>query len=144
MTNEDKALAIKELLVDMAVNDKLPMDMTMLDESIFIPILEEYKDDKSKTIESIQKIIKEWGSFTTADITADCDVAIPTNDNLIHLANDFQHDRAKVEIYEDGGQDEIDDYLLSYRDMELEQLQEILEYAERWVAECLQDEDRQS
>ena len=144
MTNEDKALAIKNLLVDMAVNDKLPMDMTMLDESIFIPILEEYKDDKAKIIDRIQAIIKEWGSFTTADIMADCDVSIPSIGNHIHLANQFFHDKADVEVYEDGGSNEIDSYELSYRDMELEQLQEILEYAERWEAECLQDEDRQS
>jgi hypothetical protein len=40
MKNQDIAYAIKELLVNMAVEDKLPMDMTMLDESLFIPILE--------------------------------------------------------------------------------------------------------
>lgn len=143
MTNTDKALAIKDLLVQMAVNDELPMDMTLLDESIFMPILDEYKDNKDKVIDSIQAIIKEYGSFTTADITADCDVAIPTNDSLIHLANHFHYDHAEVEIYEDGGENEIDNYTLSYRQMELEQLEKILEYAEQWDVICFKDEQRQ-
>jgi hypothetical protein len=144
MTNMDKALAIKNLLIELAVNDKLPTDMTTLDESIFIPILEEYKDEKSNTIDSIQKIIKEFGSFTTVDIMADCDISIPSIGNHIHLANSFYYDNADVEVYEDGGENEIDTYELSYRDMELEQLQEILKYAKFWEVECLQDEDRQS
>jgi hypothetical protein len=28
--------------------------------------------------------------------------------------------------------------------MEIEQLQEVFEYAQQWEAECLQDEDRQT
>ena len=144
MTNTDKALAIKNLLVEMAVNDTLPLDMTTLDESIFIPILDEFKDDKDKTIDSIQKIIKEFGCFTTADILAECDINVLSVGSLIHLANSFHFDHADVEVYEDGGENEIDTYTLSYQDMELEQLQEILDYAERWEVECLQDEDRQT
>lgn len=33
------ACAIKEHLIDLAVNDKLPMDMTQLDETFIIEIL---------------------------------------------------------------------------------------------------------
>ena len=40
MKHDETALAIKNLLVKLAVEDKLPMDMTMLDETMFIPILE--------------------------------------------------------------------------------------------------------
>lgn len=144
MTNEDKALAIKNLLIEMAVNDKLPMDMTTLDESIFIPILDEFKDEKAKTIDSIQKIIKEWGSFTTADIEAECDISILSIGKYVHLANDFDFDHAYVEVYEDGGENEVDSYDLSYHDMELEQLLEILEYANTWDVINFKDEQRQS
>lgn len=98
---------------------------------------------KNKLIDNIQKIVKEFGSFTTADISADCDVSIPTIGNHIHLANIFNYDNAEVEVYEDGGENEIDSFSLSYRDMEIEQLQEVFEYAQQWEAECLQDEDRQ-
>jgi hypothetical protein len=99
---------------------------------------------KNKLIDDIQKIVKEFGSFSTADISADCDVSIPTNGNHIHLANIFNYDDAEVEVYEDGGDNEIDSYSLSYRDMEIEQLQEVFEFAQQWEAECLQDEDRQT
>lgn len=31
---------IKEILIDLAVNDKLPLDITTLDESVFNPVIE--------------------------------------------------------------------------------------------------------
>ena len=99
---------------------------------------------KNKLIDDIQKIVKEFGSFTTAYINADCDVSIPTIGNHIHLAYNFNYDYADVDVYEDGGENEIDSYSLSYRDMEIEQLQEVFEFAQQWEAECLQDEDRQT
>ncbi len=98
---------------------------------------------KNKLINDIQKIVKEFGSFSTADISADCDVSIPTIGNHIHLANIFNYDNAEVEVYEDGGENEIDSYSLSYRDMNIDTLGEVLIYAQQWEAECLADEDRQ-
>jgi hypothetical protein len=98
---------------------------------------------KNKLIDDIQKIVKEFGSFSTADIEASCDISISTIGNLIYLANIFNYDNANVEVYEDGGENEITSFSLSYRDMEIEQLQEVFEYAQQWEAECLQDEDRQ-
>lgn len=98
---------------------------------------------KNKLIDDIQKIVKEFGSFTTADIEASCDVSIPTIGNHIHLANIFNYDDAEVEVYEDGGENEIDSYSISYRDMDIDILCEVLIYAQQWEAECLQDEDRQ-
>jgi hypothetical protein len=98
---------------------------------------------KKNLITDIQKIIGEFGSFTTADIQAGCDVSIPSIGNHIHLANHFYFDSANVEVYEDGGDNEIDSYLLHYHDMQIETLEEVLHYAQQWEAECLQDEDRQ-
>lgn len=98
---------------------------------------------KNNLINDIQKIIGEFGSFNTSDIEADCDVAIPSKDNFIHLAGWFNYSDATVEVYEDGGENEIDNYRLSYHDMEIVQLEEILQYAQNWEAICLQDEDRQ-
>lgn len=100
--------------------------------------------DKEAVIRKIQAIIKDFGDFTTADITADCDVSIPVIGNHIHLANMFNYSDADVEVYEDGGENEIDSYKLSYWDMDIDTLTEILEYANQYEAVCLQDEDRQN
>jgi hypothetical protein len=100
--------------------------------------------DKEAIIRKIQAIIKEFGTFTTADITADCDVSIPVIGNLIHLANMFNYSDADVEVYEDGGENEIDSYKLSYWDMDIDTLNEVLEYANQYEAVCIKDEERLS
>ena len=100
--------------------------------------------DKEAIIRKIQAIVKEFGSFTTANIQASCDVSILTIGNHIHLASRFYYDKADVEVYEDGGENEIDEYDLNYWDMDIDTLTEVLEYANQWEAECLQDEDRLS
>lgn len=92
----------------------------------------------------IQAIIKEFGDFTTADIEASCDVSIPVIGNHIHLASRFYYDKADVEVYEDGGENEIDEYDLNYWDMDIDTLTEVLEYANQYEAVSLQDEDRQN
>ena len=98
--------------------------------------------DKEAVIRKIQAIIKEFGDFTTADIEASCDVSIPAIGNLIHLANMFNYSDADVEVYEDGGENEIDSYKLSYWDMDIDTLNEVLEYANQYEAVCLKDEER--
>lgn len=100
--------------------------------------------DKEVVIRKIQAIIKEFGDFTTADIEASCDVGIPSIGNHIHLASRFYYDHADVEVYEDGGENEIDSYNLNYWDMDIETLTEVLEYANQYEAVCLEDEDRQN
>ena len=100
--------------------------------------------DKEAVIRKIQAIIKEFGDFTTADIEASCDVSIPVIGNHIHLASRFYYDKADVEVYEDGGENEIDEYDLNYWDMDIDTLTEVLEYANQYEAVCLQDEDRLS
>jgi hypothetical protein len=128
---------------DELTGNKFTVDLSEDDDNAVLPNNDNPTFIKNKLIDDIQKIVKEFGSFTTADINADCDVSIPTIGNHIHLANIFNYDDAEVEVYEDGGENEIDSYSLSYRDMEIEQLQEVFEYAQQWEAECLQDEDRQ-
>jgi hypothetical protein len=100
--------------------------------------------DKEAIIRKIQAIVKEFGSFTTADIEASCDVSISSIGNHIHLASFFKYDSADVDVYNDGNENEIDQYNLSYWDMDIDTLTEVLEYANQYEAVCLQDEDRQS
>lgn len=128
---------------DELTNEEFTVDLSEDDADAVLPNNDNPTFIKNKLIDDIQKIVKEFGSFSTADINADCDVSIPTIGNHIHLANIFNYDDAEVEVYEDGGENEIDSYSLSYRDMEIEQLQEVFEFAQQWEAECLQDEDRQ-
>ena len=151
----DVAKEVSEWLKDGAENmiydvtndttgEKFTVDLSEDDADAVLPNNDNPVIQKNKLIDDIQKIVKEFGSFSTADINADCDVSIPTIGNHIHLANIFNYDDAEVEVYEDGGENEIDSYSLSYRDMEIEQLQEVFEFAQQWEAECLQDEDRQT
>jgi hypothetical protein len=113
--------------------------------TIFVGLNEENSKSviKKNLIVDIQKIIGEFGSFNTADIEADCDVSIPTIGNHIHLAGWFNYSDATVEVYENGGENEIDSYRLSYYDMDIDTLEEVLKYAQDYEAMCLQDEDRQ-
>jgi len=98
--------------------------------------------DKEVIIKKIRAIIKEFGGFSTADIMADCDVSIPVIGNHIHLANMFGYSEADVEVYEDGGENEIDSYKLNYWDMNIDTLNEVLEYANQYEAVSLKDEER--
>jgi hypothetical protein len=123
--------------------EKFTVDLSEDDADAVLPNNDNPMFIKNKLIDDIQKIVKEFGSFSTADISADSDVSIPTNGNHIHLANIFNYDNAEVEVYEDGGENEIDGYFLSYHDMDIDTLEEVLHYAQQWEAECLQDEDRQ-
>jgi hypothetical protein len=138
-------------VTDELTGEKFTVDLSEADEDAVLPVIEtpirsvavRNKEDKENLIADIQKIIKEFGSFTTADIEADCDVSLPTTGNLIHLANHFAFEGVGVEVYENGGQNEIDSYKLSYRDMDLDTLEEVFKYAQDYEAMCLQDEDRQ-
>lgn len=129
---------------DELTGNKFTVDLAEDDEDAVLPNNDNPVIQKNRLIADIQKIIGEFGSFNTSDIEAECDVEIPSKDNFIHLAGWFNYSDATVEVYENGGENEIDNYRLSYYDMEIEQLEEILQYAQNWEAVCLQDEDRQT
>lgn len=128
---------------DELTGNKFTVDLSEDDEDAVLPNDENPVIQKNRLIADIQKIIANFGCFNTADIEAECDVAIPSKDNFVHLASWFNYGEAVVEVYEDGGENEIDTYHLSYHEMEIEQLEEVLQYAQNWEAICLQDEDRQ-
>ena len=128
---------------DELTGNKFTVDLAEDDKDAVLPNDDNPVIQKNRLIADIQKIIANFGRFNTADIEAECDVAIPSKDNFIHLASWFNYGEAVVEVYKDGGENEIDSYHLSYHDMEIEQLEEVLQYAQNWEAICLQDEDRQ-
>ena len=128
---------------DELTGNKFTVDLSEDDDEAVLPNDDNPVIQKNKLIDDIQKIVKEFGSFTTADISADCDISIPNVGNHIHLASFFKYDSADVDVYEDNRDYEIDQYNLSYRDMDIDTLGEVLIYAQQWELECLADEDRQ-
>jgi hypothetical protein len=123
--------------------EKFTVDLSEDDADAVLPNNDNPMFIKNKLIDDIQKIVKEFGSFSTADIEASCDVSISSIGNHIHLASFFKYDSADVDVYNDGNENEIDQYNLSYWDMDIDTLTEVLEYANQYEAVCLQDEDRQ-
>jgi len=123
--------------------EKFTVDMAEDEENQVLPNENNPELIKKNLIADIQKIIGEFGSFTTAEIEADCDVSIPTIGNHIHLAYGFNYSEANVDVYENGDENEIDSYHLPYYDMDIDTLEEVLKYAQDYEAMCLQDEDRQ-
>ncbi len=97
---------------------------------------------KKAIIKKIQAIIKEHGSFTTADVMADSSPSVGALKGINQLAESFYFDNAEIVTY-DRRDDEIDSERMDYVDMKKETLEEILHLAEQHEAASLQDEDRQ-
>jgi hypothetical protein len=97
---------------------------------------------KKSLIKKIQVIIKEFGSFTTADVSAESSPCIGSLGGTNQLAEEFYHDKTKVICY-DRNDNEVDEDNISYHDLKLDILEEIYILAQNWEAECLQNEDRQ-
>lgn len=130
----------------MAMNDKLPMDMTTLDADIFIPILEGNPNgasEKDQVIRKIKNIIDEWGAFCIGDVQSESSPIINniSKDRYI-LAEKFGLDSATGVEYIDGN--EIDEYDYDYEDLDLDTLNDILEIAEEFDVQCYKDEQRQN
>lgn len=97
---------------------------------------------KKTIIKKIQAIIKEHGSFTTADVQADSSPSVGALKGINQLAESFYFDNAEIVTY-DRNDEEIDSERMDYSEMKKETLSEILHLAEQHEAESLQDEDRQ-
>ena len=97
---------------------------------------------KKAIIKKIQAIIKEHGSFTTADVMADSSPSVGALKGINQLAESFYFDNAEIVTY-DRNDDEIDSERMDYEEMKKDVLEEILALAETHEAESLQDEDRQ-
>src|ERR1041385_8274674 len=97
---------------------------------------------KRTIIKKIQAIIREHGSFTTADVQADSSPSVGALKGINQLAETFYFDNAEIVSY-GRNDEEIDSERMDYQDMKKETLEEILFLAEQHEAESLQDEDRQ-
>ena len=104
---------------------------------------EKVKTSKEITIDKINEIIKEYGTFTIADVNADHSPFIESKGKLTHLAEEFMDGTCVVVVYDptSHSSDEIDKYDEFYVDVEESQLEYILELAEKWVEINAEDEE---
>lgn len=96
---------------------------------------EKVKTSKEVTIDKINEIIKEYGSFTITDVEADHSPFIESKGRLTSLAEEFMNGTCVVFIYDptSHSSDEIDKYDEFYENFDETQLEYILELAEKWV-----------
>lgn len=86
---------------------------------------------KKELITEIKEIISEYGSFTTGEIQASCSPSVPNQKgNLYHLIERFNLLDVEVDVYDD--EIEVDNYTLTYDELEIETLEYILELAQAY------------
>lgn len=91
------------------------------------------KSKKQIVIEKIKTIIKEWGSFNTAEVEADCSPCVNNIGRFTALAERFGDDVEVVVYNEDGN--EMDSYSLEYEELTIDILNEILILADNYDAD---------
>ena len=96
---------------------------------------EKVKTIKEITIDNINEIIKEYGTFSIAEVEADHSPFIESKGSLTHLAEEFMNGTCVVFVYDptSHSSDEIDKYDEFYENFDETQLEYILELAEKWV-----------
>lgn len=88
--------------------------------------------ERELTIDAINDLIQEHGEFTIADVDADHSPYVESKGKLIHLMEEFREGGGTVRVYA-YSYDEIDEYDEFYEELEDEQLEYILELAQRWA-----------
>jgi hypothetical protein len=96
---------------------------------------------KRTMIKKIKSIIKEFGSFTTADIEAESSPCILSRKGINVLCESFYYDNVEAVTY-DRHDEEIETERINYEDLKKDVLEEILTLAEFHEVESLQTEKR--
>ena len=91
--------------------------------------------DKQFIIDEINEIIKDYGSFTIADVEAESSPIAYSKGKLTHLMEEFRECGGTIYVYDPTSysSDEIDEYDEFYEELEDTQLEYILELAQRWA-----------
>jgi hypothetical protein len=97
------------------------------------------KVEKQRVINLIEEITIVYGSFSAGEVEAEYSPTIPSKGNLVHLIEYFNSYTVDVEVYESGGSNEIDNYELTYEELELPTLKYILELAEQFKKQEIQN-----
>jgi hypothetical protein len=98
---------------------------------------------KDEIIEKINRIIKEYGNFTVADVEAESSPILESKGKLSHLAEEFMEGNCIVFVYDptSHSSDEIDKYDEFYEEFEENQLEYILELAEKWEEQNVEEDE---
>lgn len=96
-----------------------------------------FEDSKQTIISEINEIIREYGTFSVADVEAESSPFLETKGKLTHLAEEFMDGTCVVCVYDPTSysSDEIDSYDEFYEEFSEEQLEYILELAQKWAEE---------
>jgi len=94
------------------------------------------KSKKQKLIEKIKSIINEWGSFSVGEVEADCSPCVNSMGGLVALAEHFNAENVGIEVYEPTSfsSDSQESYTMTYEELEVDVLEEILTLAEQYEA----------
>ena len=86
-------------------------------------------------IDSIKEIISEYGSFCTAEVEAEYSPTVRNQKgNLSHLIEYFNIKDVEVFVY-GNWENPIDNYTLSYEELDYETLEYILELAQKYESQ---------
>ena len=86
---------------------------------------------KKELITEIKEIISEYGGFGTGGVQASYSPSVPNQKgNLVHSVEYFNQDDVDVEVYDD--EIEVDNYTLTYEELDQENLEYILELAQAY------------
>ena len=86
---------------------------------------------KKELIEQIKEIISEYGGFGTGEVQASYSPSVQNQKgNLDHLIERFNLLDVEVDVYDD--EVEVDNYTLTYDDLDEETLEYILELAQAY------------
>jgi len=102
------------------------------------------KSKKQELIERIKSIINEWGSFSVGEVEADCSPCVNSMGRLVALAEHFNAENVGIEVYEPTSfsSDSQESYTMTYEELEVEVLEEILILAEEYEAISYKTEKR--
>jgi hypothetical protein len=89
---------------------------------------------KEEIVQQIKEIIAEFGGFGTGEVEADCSPCVGSLGNYVGLAEEFNLNGVEVNVYMPSGfsSDPVDDYELTYEELEKDVLEEILALCEQY------------
>lgn len=97
---------------------------------------------KKTIIKNIKKIIAEFGGFGVGEVEADCSPCVGSLGNMISLAEDFNLNGVDVNVYNPSRSVfPIDDYDLTYEELDTDVLEEILLLCEKYKEQQLEENE---
>ena len=89
---------------------------------------------KEEIVQQIKEIIAEFGGFGTGEVEVDCSPCVGSLGNYVGLAEEFNLNGVEVNVYMPSGfsSDPVDDYELTYEELEKDVLEEILALCEQY------------